>query len=269
MSLLKLKMPGWNEPKLVKYVSKYADFLYLTYFDGYDPATKTDYPKIGNPVVYSTYRDFVPEIVSRPYGTSNMPFLGNSTEAEGNLWGGQVFSLSDIGDTVSCEWVELYPRGGSSSWGMPGGFNVFNSSNTNCAAFHGCLTNVVGMELSDGNLTLNRWSAERNYYSASSYTGYYLYYYPFNYASFINTNIHIAVVFNFADGLGKVYYNGNLVIIHNFSSMDSISYLRIDPGYWAYGNQAYRTQFCVRRGDHSTNDGENYPVPTEPYWKFA
>lgn len=267
MGLLKIKLNDGTY-KLAKFTNKYSKFLYLTYFDGYDPTTSTDYPKIGNPVTYSVYNNFIPAIVNREYGSTQFPFLSNSTANEGNLWDGRVFDIDGSYDMVSCEWIESYPLIGSSSFGMPGGISVVNSSGIR-AGFHGCLTNVVGVVLSDGNNTYNTWTAERSYWSSSSYTGYYRYYYPSDSTSLVNTNIHYAIVLNFAEHTARLYHNGNLVIIHNFSTLANPSYITFDPGYWCWSYQAYRTQFCILKGDHSINDGNNYPVPDEPYWKFA
>lgn len=266
MNLLKIRLGGAE--RLVKYNGMNKGFLYLTYLDNYDSSTFTDTPKIGEPTVYTTYNSFIPSSVQRAYGDYQIPFFCNSTTREGNLWGG-VLSL-ELPEIMSVEWIESYPAIGTSSFGMPGGISIVNSGKTTGLGIYGCVTNVIGYELSDGNNTLQpNWNSERNYYSSSSYTGYCRYYYPSNYYSLLNTNIHIAAVIDTTNKYAKLYYNGTLAITHNFASLSDVKYIKFDPGYFYPGYQAYRTQFCVRKGDCSTDDGATYPVPDKPYWDFS
>ena len=265
MNLLKIRLGGTE--RLVKYNGTNKGFLYLTYLDNYDSSTFTDTPKIGDPTVYTTYNSFIPSSVQRAYGDYQIPFFCNSTTREGNLWGG--FLSFELPEIMSVEWIESYPAIGTSSFGMPGGISIVNSGKTTGLGIHGCLTNVIGCELSDNHNTLQpNWYSERNYYSSSSYTGYYRYYYPNNYYSLLNTNIHIAAVIDTTNKYAKLYYNGTLAITHNFASLSGVKYIKIDPGYFYTGYQAYRTQFCVRNGDCSTDGGTTYPVPDKPYWDF-
>ena len=259
----------WGGAKrLLKFKPSNKSFLYLTYYDNYDSTTLTDTPKIGDPVTYSVYKLFVPASVLRTYGDYQMPFLCNSTTKEGNLWNGYL--NFDLPQVFSLEWIENYPTMGTSSFGMPGGFKIGKSSNRNIGiCLNGVVTNVIGLEISDYyNSLQSGWYSERNYRTTSSYTNYVRYYYRSNNSSLRNTNIHIAIVVNLETRLAKIYYNGSLAVTHNFSSLTDAKYISINPGYWYNGYQAYRTQFCVRNGDFSINEGINYKVPEAPYWDF-
>lgn len=75
---------------------------------------------------------------------------------------------------------------------------------------------------------------------------------------------HIAVVKS--GTTRKLYVDGSLwLIVYNENLTDPKTQIRA----YAYENlNLYVTQLAVRRGDLSINNGENYPVPTEPYAKL-
>ena len=224
-----------------KSVDYKEDFLYLTYFNNFNTNTLTDTPLIGPQTTYSS-----------TVNIKNYTWAGkNVTFAYPNIEGYYRADIPlELPKIISLEIVVFATGSGSSSGGSPYGFIDKNNNGFGRA----CLTNVICLDVNNYNIQLKNGSRIERSYSNQTYVVK---------DQIYNQFVKCAFVCNNETKVVKCYFNGLLVATISNSNYD---FSKI--GFTAYKFSSYifdYSQVCIRNGDHSINNGNNYPIESEPY----
>ena len=245
-----------------------SNIVYLTYFNEFNKTTGEDTPLIGtnsskyaiistNGPSYSI--DKVDNVIK--IGDTYVPALKLS---DGNTgWGTLVYGahideniLSYLDGIFS---VEFYANYSISNWGS---FYYADSNGT-------VITHA----------SVNRWSSDRGIGFWANIPNTRIVDSSFSFVGVTsgenqllrnpslanNTNVFYSFVIEVEQNTAKVrsYINGNLAAISNCGLPQTL----LSQISASYGSTTI-SQLCIRKGDYSINDGDNYPVPTEPYMSF-
>ena len=251
-----------NGKILVKSEGGLADFLYLSYFDGFDTETFIDTPIVGSPTTYVNSVDFSKPKYNAVKTTLNgMPAL-SIIASQSTPWYFHGQLLQNISENViSLEFFikQLGTTSYSSEAGLLGLDHWTNPYNSFCV--------LLACEYSKNTITF----FTRNF-GFSTYNGAYYDYqgqrrgYRLPYQIY-NKTIHCAITLNKELNKGRLYVDGNLYIeFTGINSTDIFQSLAFEMINNSTSETLTITQLAVRKGDFSINDGMNFPIPQTPYY---
>jgi hypothetical protein len=237
--LLKVKVGGKNY--LCRWEKAIGSFIYLTYFNNYDSATRTDTPLIGPQTTYSNSLN----LNNYTWDGNNVKFACPTNNTSYNA------ALSvELPTVFSVELVVFATGSGSSSGGSP--YGIYDKNGVWIAS--GCLTNWICLDVANYNIQFKNGAYTGRTYSNHIYVVQNQIYNQFVKCAFVCDNETKVV---------KCYFNGTLVAIISNSNYDFSS---INFSAYKYSSYTFDySQFCIRKGDCSINEGNNYPIETDPY----